>query len=138
MSQEVYQQLLEVMKKRGGGLCGNGYPRVLRHGGRTIHPAGGGSQQCHAQGTFYGQNLAGTMGRDEEEIEAILEAMADKGLCMAVSMDQNRVYQTARFMPGILEFQFMPGKTTDRDKKIAQLIYAYKKAYDRKDRPNRQ
>ena len=68
----------------------------------------------------------------KREVEAILEAMADKGLCLALSTDQNKVYQSARFMPGILEFQFMPGKTTDRDKKIAQLIYAYKKAFDQK------
>ena len=73
-----------------------------------------------------------TMGRDEKEIEAILEAMADKGLCLALSMDQSRVYQAARFMAGILEFQFMPGKTTDRDKKIAELIHAYEKAFDKR------
>ena len=29
-----------------------------------------------------------------------------------------------------LEFQFMPGKFTDRDKKIAKLIHAYEKAFD--------
>ncbi len=38
-------------------------------------------------------------------------------------------------MPGILEFQFMPGKTTERDKKIARLIHAYEKAYDQKTDP---
>ncbi len=34
-------------------------------------------------------------------------------------------------MVGILEFQFMPGRTTDRDKKIAQLIHAYKEAFQK-------
>ncbi len=84
------------------------------------------------KGFFTVENLATTMGRDEKEIEAILEAMADKGLCLALSMDQSRVYQAARFMVGILQFQFMPGKTTDRDKKIAQLIHAYEKAFDKR------
>ncbi len=35
-------------------------------------------------------------------------------------------------MPGILEFQFMPGKQTARDKKLAQLIHAYKNAFNAK------
>jgi hypothetical protein len=33
-------------------------------------------------------------------------------------------------MPGILEYQFMRGTSTDRDKKIARLIDSYKKAHD--------
>ena len=33
-------------------------------------------------------------------------------------------------MPGILELQFIPGTSTDRDKKIAHLIYAYKQKWD--------
>ena len=84
---------------------------------------------------FTAKDLAERMGRDESEIKAHLEAMADKGLCMAVNMKGGQYYQCARFMPGILEFQFMPGKTTDRDKKIARLIYDYKKAYDAKTDP---
>ena len=71
------------------------------------------------------------MNRDRGEVEEILEAMADKGLCMALKVDGTQFYQSARFMPGIFEFQFMPGKTTDGDKKIAHLIYAYKKAMTR-------
>jgi hypothetical protein len=34
------------------------------------------------------KDLAGQMGRGEGEIEAILEAMANKGLCMAFKRDQ--------------------------------------------------
>jgi Na+-translocating ferredoxin:NAD+ oxidoreductase subunit B len=61
--------------------------------------------------------------------------MADKGLCIAVKMGEVQYYQSARFMPGILEYQFMPGKTTERHKKLARLIHAYKQAYDRKTDP---
>jgi len=75
------------------------------------------------------------MGREESEIAAILEAMADKGLCLALQMNGVQYYQGARFMPGILEYQFMPGRSTERDKTLARLIHAYKQAYDRKTDP---
>jgi Pyruvate/2-oxoacid:ferredoxin oxidoreductase delta subunit len=56
--------------------------------------------------------------------------MADKGLCRTFVKDDVRYYQGEPFMPGIFEYQFMTGKTTERDKKIARLMHAYKKAFD--------
>ena len=132
MSQEVYQELLEVMKKRGGAYAGMDIPEFFSMVKELFTPTEAEVNNAMPKGFFTAKALAATMGRDEKEIEAVLEAMADKGLCLALSMDQSRVYQAARFMVGILEFQFMPGKTTDRDKKIAQLIYAYKMAFDQK------
>jgi Pyruvate/2-oxoacid:ferredoxin oxidoreductase delta subunit len=132
MSQEVYKQLLEVMKKRGGRYAGMDIPEFFSMVEELFTPQEAEINNAMPKGFFTAKTLATIIGRDEKEIEAILEAMADKGLCLALSMDQNRVYQAARFMVGILEFQFMPGKTTDRDKKIAQLIYAYEKAFDQK------
>ena len=131
MSQEVYKKLLEVMKKRGGGYAGMDIPEFYSLVEELFTPAEAEINNAMPKGFFTAKTLAEALGRDEKEIETILEAMADKGLCLALNLDQGRVYQSARFMPGILEFQFMPGKTTDRDKKIARLIYAYKKAFDR-------
>ena len=54
MSKEVYKQLLEVMKSRGGGVFRSGHPGILRHGGRNVYSPGGRSKQCHAQRAFYG------------------------------------------------------------------------------------
>lgn len=132
MSQEVYRELLEVMKKRGGAYAGMDIPEFFNFVEELFTPQEAEVNNAMPKGFFTAKNLAAAMGRDEKEVEAVLEAMADKGLCLALDTDQGRVYQSARFMPGILEFQFMPGKTTDRDKKIAQLIYAYKKAFDQK------
>jgi Pyruvate/2-oxoacid:ferredoxin oxidoreductase delta subunit len=84
------------------------------------------------RGPFTARDLAAQMGRDEKKIREILEGMANKGICMAMTMNGTQFYQSARFMPGILEFQFMPGRTTDRDKRIARLIHAYERAYDQK------
>ncbi len=132
MSQEVYQELLEVMKKRGGGYAGMDIPEFFNFVEELFTPQEAEVNNAMPRSFFTAKTLAASMGRDEKEIEAILETMANKGLCLALNTDQGPVYQSARFMPGILEFQFMPGKTTDRDKKIAQLIYAYKKAFDQK------
>jgi len=132
MAQEVYRQLLEVMKKRGGGYAGMDIPEFFSLVEELFTPTEAEINNAMPKGFFTAKTLATSLLRDEKEVEAVLEAMADKGLCLALSTDQKRVYQSARFMPGILEFQFMPGKTTDRDKKIAQLIYAYKKAFDQK------
>ena len=132
MSQEVYRQLLEVMKKRGGGYAGMDIPEFFALVEELFTPQEAEVNNAMPKGFFTAKGLAASLNRDEKEIEAILETMADKGLCLALDRDQKRVYQSARFMPGILEFQFMPGKTTERDKKIARLIAAYEKAYDQK------
>jgi Pyruvate/2-oxoacid:ferredoxin oxidoreductase delta subunit len=73
--------------------------------------------------------IAGEMNREETELTMILESMADKGLCATFTVNGVRVYQGVPFMPGIFEYQFMSGRTTDRDRKLARLIDAYKKAY---------
>lgn len=132
MSQEVYRQLLEVMKKRGGEYSGLDLPEFFAMVEEMFTPQEAEVNNALPRGPVTAKDLAGQMGRDEREIEAILETMANKGLCMALKVDQTNYYQGARFMPGILEFQFMPGKTTERDKKIARLIHAYEKAYDQK------
>ena len=62
-------------------------------------------------------DIAEEMGRDETEIGQILERMADKGLCTTMVAEGTRVYQGAAFMIGIFEYQFMPGRVTEREKK---------------------
>ena len=132
MSQEVYRQLLEVMKKRGGRYPGMDIPEFYELVEELFAPEEAEVNNAMPRGPFTAKDMAKQMGRDEAEIEEILEAMANKGICMAINTDGTQFFQSARFMPGILEFQFMPGKTTDRDKKIARLIHAYEKAFDEK------
>jgi len=132
MSKEVYKELLEVMKKRGGGYAGMDIPEFYEMVEEMFTPQEAEVNNAMPRGPFTAKDMAKQMGRDEKEIEEILEAMANKGVCVALNMDGTQFYQGARFMPGILEFQFMPGRTTERDKKIARLIHAYEKAYDAK------
>ena len=132
MSKKVYKELLEVMKKRGGGYAGMDIPEFYEMVEEMFTPEEAEVNNSMPRGSFTADDMAKEMGRDEAEIEKILEAMANKGVCMAANNDGTQFYQGARFMPGILEFQFMPGKTTERDRKIARLIHAYEKAFDEK------
>jgi Pyruvate/2-oxoacid:ferredoxin oxidoreductase delta subunit len=79
--------------------------------------------------------IAEAMKKGEKEVATVLEAMADKGLVSAVRMGGTMVYGGPAFVPGIFEFQFMRGTSTERDKKLAKLISAYKKAVDRRQGP---
>lgn len=132
MSNAVYRQLLEVMKKRGGRYAGLDIPEFFALVEELFTPQEAEINNAMPRGPFTAKDMAATLGRDEGEIKGLLEAMTDKGLCLALTTDQGRFYQAARFVPGVLEFQFMPGRTTDRDKKIVQLIHAYKMVYDQK------
>ncbi|MBW1983553.1 MAG: 4Fe-4S binding protein [Deltaproteobacteria bacterium] len=135
MSQEIYKQLLEVMKKRGGGYAGLDIPEFYEMAEEMFTPQEAEVNNAMPRGPFAAKTIAEEMGRDEKEIKEILELMANKGLCMAMNMDGAQYYMSARFMPGILEFQFMPGKKTERDKKVSKLIHAYKKAFNALESP---
>jgi len=135
MSKEVYKELLEVMKKRGGGYAGMDIPEFYAMVEELFTPEEAEVNNALPRGPVTAKDLAKEMGRDEAEIEKILEAMAYKGLCVSLKFDDTQIYQSARFMPGILEFQFIPGRKTERDKKLAKLIHAYEKAFDAQTDP---
>ncbi len=128
MTNPVYIELLKVMKKRGGDFAGMDIPEFFAMAEELFTPAEAEVNNAMPKGPFSAADLAKSMGRPVEEIEPILEAMADKGLCMAVNKNGTVFYQSARLMPGIFEFQFMSGGTSERDKRIAAVIHAYKKA----------
>ena len=128
MSKEVYKELLTIMQKRGGRYAGMDIPEFYAMVEEMFTPEEAEVNNAMPRGPFTSKDMAEGMGRDEGEVKEILESMANKGLCIAMKMNESQFYIRARFMPGILEFQFMPGKTTDRDKRLAKLIHAYKKA----------
>lgn len=130
MPEQVYKELLDVMKKRGGEYSGMDIPEFYEMVQELFTPEEASVNNAMPRGPFTAEDLATSMGRDTADMEAILETMIDKGLCTGLKMGDTTFYQSARFMPGILEFQFMPGRITPRHKKIAHRIHAYKKAYD--------
>ncbi len=130
MSTPVYQELLTVMQKRGGGYAGMDIPEFFAMVEELFTP-----QQAEVNNLLTGkrataEDIAASMDKDVTELESILEAMADGGLCVASNRDGQMYYQGVPFMPGIMEYQFMRGTAFDRDKKVARLIDDYKKAHD--------
>ena len=80
MSQDVYRQLLEVMKKRGGRWSGMDIPEFYRMVEELFTPEEAEVNNALPKGPTTAKDLAVLMGRDEAEIEKILESMANKGL----------------------------------------------------------
>ena len=114
MPAKVYKDLLEVMIKRGGRWSGMDIPEFYDMVEELFTPEEAEVNNAFPRGPLTAKDLAKQMDRDEPEIEEILEAMANKGLCTAVMFDGTVFYQGARFAIGILEFQFMPGDNSAR------------------------
>jgi Pyruvate/2-oxoacid:ferredoxin oxidoreductase delta subunit len=129
MPAQVYKDMLEVMIRRGGPYSGADVPEFYALVETLFTPEEARVNNALPRRPATAAEIAKGLGRDETETRAVLEGMADKGLCATFLEDKERVYQGVAFMPGIFEYQFMPGRSTDRERKIAFLIQAYKKAY---------
>ncbi len=129
MTQDVYRELLDVMKKRGGPYAGMDIPEFFALVEELFTPEEAALNNLMPKGPFTAEALARETGRDETEITEMLETMANKGVCTTFMIKGLRHFMGPRFMPGIFEFQFMPGTSGERDKKIAHLIWDYKKAF---------
>jgi len=57
-----------------------------------------------------------------------LDEMADRGLVRVKEEAGNRLYELMPLVPGIIELQFMHGRSDDRTRRLAQLFKSYGKA----------
>jgi Pyruvate/2-oxoacid:ferredoxin oxidoreductase delta subunit len=130
MKSQVYQQMLEVMIKRGGPYAGMNIPEFYELIEELFSPEEAEVNNALSRKPVTASDLASQTGRDEEQLAELLEKMADKGLCCAMLLEGKRHYQGAPFMPGIFEYIFMGGGVTERHKKIAGLISSYKRAHN--------
>ena len=136
MTDAVYRELLPVMQKRGGGYPGRDIPEFFAMVEALFTPEQAAVNNGLPDRPASAKEIAGLLEKDEKETEAILETMADSGLCFAPTMQGATYYSPAPFCPGIMENQFMRGTFTDRDRRIARLIDAFKKADDALDPPS--
>ncbi len=130
MSSEVYQEMLTVMQNRRGPYAGMDIPEFYALIEELFTEEEAEVNNAMSRKPETAEQIADKMNRGEGEIRSILETMADKGLCATFKEDGIRLYLGVAFMPGIFEYQFMPGNKTERDIKIAKLIHDYKKAYN--------
>ncbi len=81
MSSEVYKNLLEVMKKRGGGYAGMDIPEFYEMASALFTPEEAAAAVALPKGFSTAAQVAETLDRSEEEVESLLQSMASKGLC---------------------------------------------------------
>ncbi|MCX5852503.1 MAG: 4Fe-4S binding protein [Deltaproteobacteria bacterium] len=129
MSTEIYQEFCDIMKKRGGMYPGADIPEFYPLVKELFTPEEAAVSIALDLGFSPASDVATKMGKGAKEVEDMLEAMAYKGLCISADLGGTIYYGGPPFVPGIFEFQFMRGTKTEKDKKLAKLIHAYKAAY---------
>lgn len=129
MTQEVYKQMLDVMKERKGPYTGIDIPEFYSLMELLFTPEEAEVNNAMTRKPATAAGIATEMEKTQEEVEPVLEKMAGKGLCKTFRRDGIRYYQGEIFMPGIFEYQFISGQDSERHRKIARLIEDYKKAY---------
>ncbi|MEW6671306.1 MAG: 4Fe-4S dicluster domain-containing protein [Thermodesulfobacteriota bacterium] len=129
MPATVYKQMLDVMAGRGGPYAGLDIPEFYALAEALFTPQQAEINNALTRVPATAADIAGRIQKDEARTAALLNDMADQGLCFTTVTDGIRYYQGVPFMPGIFEYQFLPGRSSEREKKIAALIHIYKKAF---------
>ena len=137
MSEDAYKKLCAEMARRGGRYPGKDIPEFYALVEELFTPDEAAVAAAMTSRVTTAATIAANLGKDVKEVEAILESMADKCLCMSMDRDGTRSYIAVPFVPGIFEFQFSRGTWTEKDRRIARLIHAYKAAFDRTRTPEK-
>jgi len=129
MAQKVFRELLEVMKSRAGPYAGLDTPEFFALVEELFDPEEAEINNALPRKPTPVDEIAAKTGRSSEEVSGILERMAGRGLCGVSKTADGELYRGLPFMPGIFEFIFIGGGESEREKTVARLIHAYKKAY---------
>ena len=133
MSEDPYKELCQAMAQRGGPYPGMDIPEFYALAKELFLPDEAKVCASMPRRPSSLSQIASQMGWEERALGEILEAMADKGLCGTAKGPQGEtLYMALPFVPGIFEYQFMRGTSTERDKRIARLIRDYKKAVEKR------
>jgi len=124
-----YRELLEVMRSRGGPYAGLDIPEFFALVEELFEPEEAEINNALSRKPAPANEIATKAGRSPKEVSEILERMAARGLCGVSKTSDGALYRGLPFMPGIFEFIFIGGGESNREKTVARLIYAYKKAY---------
>jgi len=131
MKTDIYQHLCKTLAQRGGRYPGIDVPEFYALMKELFTPQEAEIYCAIPRGFNPPSTIANAMNKPEDEVTAILETMADKGLCTAGTFENSTFYGAPRLVPGIFECQFMRGTSTEKDRKLAKLIHAYKAAVDK-------
>lgn len=137
MEKDVYRMLCQTMAKRGGMYPGMDIPEFYDLVRELFTEEEAEITNAMPRGFNPPDAVAEAMGKDADKVARTLERMADKGLCFALNKGGAPLYAGIPFVPGIFEYQFMRGTATERDKKIAGLVNAYKSAVNAQRPPQK-
>lgn len=129
MDNESYKKLCEEMTRRGGRYPGKDIPEFYDLVKELFTPDEAAVVAAMTAKPATAAMIAQKLGK-EKEITPVLEAIASKALCVSFPKDGIRYYVGVPFVPEILEFQFMRGTRTERDRRLARLIHNYKRSFD--------
>jgi len=83
------------------------------------------------KGNHLAGDLAKQLNRDENELVASLETMADSGLIFTARNDAGETeYSLTPFVPGVWEFQLMRGTDTEHDRRAARMMHEFGKTVE--------
>ena len=99
MESQVYRDMLDVMIKRGGSYAGMDIPEFYALVQKLFTPEEAELNNALPRNPVTAAEIAKEKGRDEAEVTALLETMANKGLCVAFHSEGKIYYQGAAFMP---------------------------------------
>ncbi|MRR16177.1 MAG: hypothetical protein EG826_06945 [Deltaproteobacteria bacterium] len=135
MRQDIYKDLCKTMADLGGRYPGKDIPEFYDLVEELYTPAEAAAAAAMTSRQMTAQAVAENLGWSAADARAVLEGLSDKLLCLSVDKDGTRYYVSVPFVPGIFEFQFSRGTWTEKDRRIARLIHAYKNAFDRDNPP---
>ncbi|MFC1824814.1 4Fe-4S binding protein [Thermodesulfobacteriota bacterium] len=122
MSEEIYEKLTDALVMRGGAIP----PKKCKEFYALVEELFTEEQAEIAvkmpMGPISAEQMAQDLGKPLSEVESLLEGMADQGLVFSREKGGVMLYTLHQLVPGISEYQFMRGGTTERDKKLAQLF----------------
>ncbi len=122
MAKEIYDKLVEALLQRGGAIppekCKEFF--LLAEELFTEEEAELAIRMPLTPVTA--EKMAEETAQDLNKVTTLLEEMADKGFLFCKTRKGTRLYNLMQLVPGISEYQFMRGTSTDRDKKLARLF----------------
>jgi DNA-binding MarR family transcriptional regulator len=97
MIPDVYKQLFEVMTNRRGPYTGMDIPEFYTMAQALFTPAEAEVNNVMLRKPSTAKDIAKALDRTEQDVVAIIETMADKGLCKTFLKDDVRYYQGEPF-----------------------------------------
>ncbi|MCX6006510.1 MAG: 4Fe-4S binding protein [Chloroflexi bacterium] len=129
LNQALLEQLTDAINSRGGATPAVKLPQFydVLNEFFTAEEAEI-AVKLPAEGITVKQLAQLTGAKDTGKLVQALESMADRGLLLADKLGDNTTYKLLPLVPGMFEFQFMKGGTSERERKIILLIHEYIKA----------